>query len=93
MTRSITLKDVLLEEAETVYVVAERLFRRVTDDDLSWKPATGRNWMTVGQLLMHCATNGCGEAVRGFVRGEWPFDARLPLGAAARCLCSNTFST
>jgi uncharacterized damage-inducible protein DinB len=74
MTRSITLKAVLLEEAEGVYVVTEHLFRRVTDDDLSWKPATGRNWMTVGQLLMHCAAYGCGEAVRGFVRGDWPFD-------------------
>jgi uncharacterized damage-inducible protein DinB len=78
MTRSITLKAVLLEEAETVYVVTERLFRRVTDDDLSWKPATGRNWMTVGQLLMHCAANGCGKAVQGFVRGNWPFEAEDP---------------
>jgi hypothetical protein len=27
--------------------------------------------MTIGQLLMHCASFGCGKAVRGFVTGDW----------------------
>jgi uncharacterized damage-inducible protein DinB len=66
-----TLTDVLLEEAETTYGVAERLFRRVADDDLSWTPPGDETWMTVGQLLMHCANFGCGKAAQGFVKGDW----------------------
>ena len=27
--------------------------------------------MSVGQLLMHCSSYGCGKAVRGFIRSEW----------------------
>lgn len=37
----------------------------VTDDDLDWKPDSGTNWMTTGQLMMHL-TNACGFCVRGF---------------------------
>jgi uncharacterized damage-inducible protein DinB len=67
-----TLSDVLLDEAESAYAVTERLFRRVRDEDLDWKPASaGTEWMTTGQLLMHCACFGCGKAVRGFVTGDW----------------------
>jgi len=66
-----TLTQVLLDEVESVYTVTERLFRRVADDELSWTPTAGRNWMTVGQLLMHCASFGCGKAVRGLVTGDW----------------------
>lgn len=71
METPITLKQILLEEAETAYTVTEKLFHKVSDDELSWKPTTGRNWMTVGQLLMHCASFGCGKALRGFVEGDW----------------------
>jgi uncharacterized damage-inducible protein DinB len=67
-----TLSDVLREEVETTYDVTERLFRRVRDEDLGWKPASdGTEWMTAGQLLMHCASFGCGKAVRGFATGNW----------------------
>ena len=66
-----TLTQVLIAEAEANYTIAERLFRRVSDDELSWTPPTGESWMTVGQLLMHCARFGCGEAIRGFVTGDW----------------------
>jgi hypothetical protein len=65
------LKEVLLKEAEDTYLITEKLFRRVTDNELSWKPATGKNWMTMGQLMMHCASFGCGKAVQGFVGGDW----------------------
>ena len=71
MNKSITLKQVLLEEAEVCYTITEKLFRRVTDHDLSWKPTMGTNWMTVGQLLMHCESFGCGKAIQGFVKGDW----------------------
>jgi hypothetical protein len=78
------LKDVLLKEAEETYLITEKLFHRVADDELSWKPATGKDWMTVGQLMMHCASFGCGKAIQGFVKGDWglPAGARLEdLGA------------
>jgi len=71
MNANRTLKDILLEEAEKTYTITENLFRMVANTDLSWKPATGKNWMTMGQLLMHCASYGCGKAVKGFIKGEW----------------------
>jgi hypothetical protein len=71
MEATMTRTQVLLAEAETAYAIAEGLFRRVADDELSWRPAAGKNWMTVGQLLMHCASFGCGKAIRGFVKGDW----------------------
>lgn len=67
----ISLKRVLIEEAVKTYTITEKLFRKVKDDELSWKPSTGKNWMTVGQLLMHCSCFGCGKAVQGFVTGDW----------------------
>ena len=67
-----TLTDVLLDEAQTAYAVTERLFHRVSDADLAWKPsAPGSEWMTTGQLLMHCACFGCGKAAHGFITGDW----------------------
>jgi uncharacterized damage-inducible protein DinB len=66
-----TLKQVLLDEAESTYAVTEKLFRRVSDSELSWKPTTGKNWMTISQLLMHCSSFGCGKAIQGFVTGDW----------------------
>ncbi len=66
-----TLTEILLAEAEANYAIADRLIRRVSDDELHWTPRTGRNWMTLGQLLMHVASFGCGKAVCGFVTGDW----------------------
>ncbi len=68
---TMTLTEVLLAEAEANYAITESLFRRVADDELPWTPATGKSWMTVGQLLMHCASFGCGRAIQGFVTGDW----------------------
>lgn len=66
-----TLKKVLLEETEKIYRITENLFRRVENSELNWKPAMGKNWMTVGQLLMHCANDAYGKAVQGFIKGDW----------------------
>lgn len=52
------------------YDVASKLMALVSDDEVDWKPATGENWMTVGQLLHHI-TNACGSGVAGFVTGNW----------------------
>ncbi len=83
-----TLTEVLAEDARKTYAALEGLVRRLSDGDLGWRPGQGDNWMTVGQLLMHCGSFGCGKAVRGFVTGEWPFEAageaadHLPAAAA-----------
>ena len=68
---AMTLTEVLVTEAEATYVIAERLFGRVSDDELPWTPSAGKSWMSVGQLLMHCARFGCGRAIQGFVTGDW----------------------
>jgi uncharacterized damage-inducible protein DinB len=74
MNTHITLKQVLIEDAEVTYTITDKLFRRVNDSELSWIPPTGKNWMTVGQLLMHSANYGCGKAIRCFITGEWGMD-------------------
>jgi len=71
MKTPLTLKQVLLEEAEKTYKTTEKLFRKVDDNELNWKPETGKNWMTIGQLLMHSANYGCGQPVKGFIKGDW----------------------
>lgn len=43
----------------------------MADEGLSCRPVTGQKRMTVGQLLMHCASFGFGKAIQGLVRGEW----------------------
>lgn len=65
------LKDILLNEAENTYTITKNLFLLISDNELQWMPASGKNWMTVGQLMMHCASYGCGKAVKGFVKGDW----------------------
>jgi uncharacterized damage-inducible protein DinB len=66
--------ELLKREAEYNYGVTEKIFDLVQDGDLGWKPATGSNWMTTGQLLMHVAT-ACGSAFKGFVTGDWGLPA------------------
>jgi uncharacterized damage-inducible protein DinB len=63
-------KSLLEVELGYLYSVTSGLFDKVDDDDLDWKPATGGNWMTTGQLLHHIAT-GNGPGFRGFVTGDW----------------------
>lgn len=64
------LTDVLKQEAGHMYVVTEKLFQLVDEDKMDWKPSTGSNWMTVGQLVLHC-TNACGSTIKGFITGDW----------------------
>ncbi len=40
-------------EIETAYRSTANLLDKVDPAGLDWKPATGSNWMTVGQLLKH----------------------------------------
>jgi len=62
--------QLLTRELECNYPVAEKLFDMVSDSELGWKPATGSNWMTTGQLLMHVGT-ACGSCFKGFITGDW----------------------
>jgi uncharacterized damage-inducible protein DinB len=62
--------ELLKTEIEYNYVVTNKLMDMVDDDQLDWKPSTGSNWMTTGQLLMHL-TNACGAGFKGFITGDW----------------------
>ncbi len=73
--------QLLKNEIEGTYASATRLLDKVDPGSLEWKPATGQNWMTVGQLLRHI-TDACGAPCKGFVTGDWG----LPEGAKAEDL-------
>lgn len=64
--------DMIENGIEYTYRVTETLMDKVDGDRLDWKPAMGTNWMTTGQLLMHCS-NACGAPMKGFVTGDWGF--------------------
>lgn len=66
----------LRSEIETTYKAADGLIAMVDDDALDWKPSTGENWMTMGQLLRHM-TEACGVSCRGFVTGDWMSDTEM----------------
>ncbi len=59
----------LKREIESAYKVTAGLMDLVDDDALDWKPETGTNWMTTGQLLKHLA-EGCGAACKWIVTGD-----------------------
>ena len=62
--------ELLKMEIDSAYRTTERLLDKVDPDSLYWRPATGGNWMTLGQLLKHI-TNACGAGCRAFVTGDW----------------------
>ena len=66
--------ELLKAQADDTYGAAEGLLRHLSDDELDWKPETGSNWLTVGQLVLHL-TNACGASCRGFVTGDWGMPA------------------
>lgn len=62
--------ELLKKEMETAYSTTEQLMNKVDAGSLSWKPASGTNWMTVGQLLKHLS-DACGAGCKAIVTGEW----------------------
>jgi hypothetical protein len=62
--------EFLKAELQSAYTVTEKLIALVDDGSLEWKPSTGTNWMTTGQLLKHL-TESCGAAFRGVITGDW----------------------
>ena len=69
--------ELLKGEVESTYRATEGLMGLVSDEELGFKPSTGENWMTMGQLLMHLTT-ACGFCCKGFVTGDWG----MPEGAS-----------
>lgn len=63
-------RELLRDAMNQTYFATETMFDMVEGDDLDWKPSTGENWMTTGQLLMH-ASVGCGFLMKGFITGDW----------------------
>lgn len=70
--------QLLKSEIDITYKTAANLLDKVDPGSLDWKPATGNNWMTVGQLLKHIS-EGCGAGCKGFVTGDWglPPDVKM----------------
>jgi len=66
--------DLIKAELADAYAVTQRLLDLVDEGSLDWKPASGDNWMSQGQLLHHL-TNACGSGFKGFVTGDWGFPA------------------
>ncbi len=62
--------QLITSEMEKTYAVTDKLMGMLNDEDLAWKPDTGSNWMTSGQLLEHLTT-ACGMCCKGFVTGDW----------------------
>ncbi len=62
--------ELLKAQAEAAYASTNGLLNLVSDDELAWKPKTGENWMTMGQLICHL-TDACGAACKAFVTQEW----------------------
>ncbi len=62
--------QLLKTEIEITYSTTAKLIEKVDPATLDWKPSSGDNWMTVGQLLKHLV-NSCGAGCRGFVTGDW----------------------
>lgn len=63
-------KQLLQDELDYLYRVTDGLFAMVDEETLGWKPTSGENWMTTGQLLRHIASSN-GPGFKGFVTGDW----------------------
>lgn len=60
----------LTNQIESAYSTTAKLLEKVDPDSFGWKPSSGTNWMTMGQLLRHI-TDACGAGCKAFVTGEW----------------------
>ena len=62
--------DLLNARVAEVYGATAGLMNMVEEKNLDWRPETGSNWMTMGQLLEHIPT-ASGHCMMGFVTGDW----------------------
>lgn len=65
-----TWTELLKSEVESAYSTAEFLLDKVDAASLAWKPSTGSNWLTTGQLLRHLG-EACGAGCRAFLTSDW----------------------
>lgn len=70
--------ELLKAGVQEAYPATDALMAKLTDRELSWKPSTGANWMTTGQLLQHL-TGACGFCCRGFATGDWGLPAGVEM--------------
>lgn len=63
-------RELLKQSMDQTYFATEQLLEMVAEKDLNWKPETGDNWMTTGQLILHISW-ACGGCIKGFVTGDW----------------------
>lgn len=72
--------ELLKTEIEGAFRTVEKLMDLVDPGSLSWKPTSGQNWMTMGQLLRHIC-GACGPETKGFITGDWgpPPDPNAPM--------------
>jgi uncharacterized damage-inducible protein DinB len=66
--------QLLKSEIESAYSTTAKLLDKVDPASFGWKPESGTNWMTMGQLLKHI-TVACGMGCKGFVTGDWGLPA------------------
>ncbi len=62
--------ETLKAQIEGAYPATVGMMKLVDEGSLDWRPETGHNWMTMGQLLKHIPT-ACGHCMKGFVTGDW----------------------
>ena len=70
------ISELLQQSVNETYHATAGLVGLVDDDRLGWKPESGDNWMTTGQLLAHIQT-ACGLIARCFVTGDWSVIGKL----------------
>ena len=63
-------KDILTQQAEEAFRATTGLVARIDPAALDWRPETGANWMSTGQLLEHIKI-ACGAVMYGFATGDW----------------------
>ncbi len=66
--------QLLKREIDGAYATTEKIMRILDPGGLDWKPESGSNWMTTGQLLKHIAS-ACGAGCKGFVSDDWGLPA------------------
>ena len=74
--------ELLRSEVENNFAATDKLLGKVDENGLDWKPATGTNWMTMGQLLRHIS-EACGLAFKGFVTGDWEMPDGVDLSSVS----------
>ncbi|MFT7619117.1 MAG: hypothetical protein ACI97A_002766 [Planctomycetota bacterium] len=69
--------ELLNTQAKVAYRVVDSMTEKIDESTLGWRPESGENWMTVGQLLEHIKI-ACGAVMLGFATQDW--SALMPDG-------------